>query len=213
MESRREYLAFSIVSGNERVSIKDRLMETRSLPLTILIFVCLLFSGIPVRAQNKSQPKDARAAVQTFFSLLKSQQYSSLYDFLPGQLQQQFTSEQLAQSLKRLDSFIVIERMEIGRIQQKGDFAVIDTTIYGRLKKPIKLSGEEVNEGRTSVQQYLFKENGQWKVATADSRTRDYFLRQYPEFNKQFQFMQPRFEFKQNGRWTSFEEGIRNKRK
>lgn len=202
MENRRENVAISIVRGK----------ETRLLPLMVLICAYLLFSGISVCAQNKSQPKDARAAVQTFFSLLKSQQYSSLYDYLPGQLQQQITPEQLTQSLKRLDSFILIERMEIGRIQQKGDFAVIDTTIYGRLKRPLKFSGEEVTEGRTSVQQYLFKEKGQWKVATADSRTRDYFLKQYPEFNKQFQFIQPRFEFKQNGRWTSLEEGIRNRR-
>ena len=171
-------------------------------PITVLIICCLLFPS--VRPQNKiqPQPKDARAAVQTFFTLLKSRKYASLYEFLPSQLQQQMTPLQLALSLKRLDSFLIIDRMETGRAQQKGDFAVIDTTIYGRLKKPLKVNGEEVTEGRVSVQQYLFKENKNWKIATADSRTRDYFLKNHPEFNKQFEFALPRFEFKQNGRWA-----------
>jgi hypothetical protein len=169
--------------------------------------ICLLGICFVATAQNKKM--DARAAVQTFFSLLKSQQYSSLYEFLPSKLQQQVTREQLAISLKRLESFILIERMEIARVQQKGDYAVIDTTIYGKLKKPVKLNGGEVNEGRISVQQYLFKENDNWKIATADNRTRDYFLKRHPEFNKQFTFTQPRFEFKQNGQWTAFGRATR----
>ena len=171
-----------------------------------LIVFCLLSPF--AAAQSKSQPtkphapKDARAAVQTFFTLLKNQKYASLYEYLPNQLQQQITPLQLALSLKRLDSYLTIERMETGRTQQKGDYAVVDTTIYGRLKKPFKLNGEDVTEGRVSVQQYLFKENNNWKIATADNRTRDYFLKNHPEFNKQFQFVLPRFEFKQNGRWA-----------
>jgi hypothetical protein len=176
----------------------------RIIPLSItVLIICCLLSPL-VRPQNKTQPqpKDARAAVQTFFTLLKSRKYASLYEFLPSQLQQQMTPLQLALSLKRLDSFLIIDRMETGRAQQKGDFAVIDTTIYGRLKKPLKVNGEEVTEGRVSVQQYLFKENKNWKIATADSRTRDYFLKNHPEFNKQFEFAMPSFEFKQNGRWA-----------
>jgi len=168
-----------------------------------LVLICaILFST--AHSQNRSQSKDARAAVTSFFSLLKSQQYAALYDFLPSQLQQQITREQLSSSLKRLESFIVIERMEIGRVQQRGDHAVIDTTIYGRLKKPMNVNGEEVSEGRVTVQQYLFKEGGQWKVATADNRTRDHFLKGNPEFNQQFQLSQPKFEFKQKDKWMAF---------
>ncbi len=154
-------------------------------------------------AQNRHQSKDARAAVNSFFSLLKSQQYAALYDFLPSQLQQQITREQLSQSLKRLESFIVIERMEIGRVQERGDYAVVDTTIYGRLKKPLNLNQQEVSEGRVAAQQFLFRENGQWKIATADSRAQAYFLKRNPEFNKQFQIAPPKFEFKQNGEWKA----------
>jgi hypothetical protein len=184
-------------------------MKSRRLLLAVPVLVCLVLSGAPAHPQGKDQPKDARAAVQTFFSLLKNQKYSSLYEFLPSQLQQQITPAQLALSLKRLDSVIIIDRMELGRAQQKGDFAVIDTTIYGRLKKPFKVNGEEVTEGRISVQQYLFKENNRWKIATADNRTRDFFLKNHPEFNKQFQFVLPRFEFKQNGRWAPLANALK----
>jgi hypothetical protein len=191
-----------------RILFGGSIAKSGRLLLAVLIVAGLVLSS--ARSQSKSQPKDARAAVQTFFSLLKNQKYSSLYEFLPNQLQQQITPAQLALSLKRLDSVIIIDRMEVGRAQQKGDFAVIDTTIYGRLRKPFKVNGEEVTEGRVSVQQYLFKENNSWKVATADSRTRDYFLKSHPEFNKQFQFALPRFEFKQNGRWAPLANALKS---
>lgn len=157
-------------------------------------------------AQNKTRPalnqSNVRGAVQSFFSLLKSQKYSELYDFLPSQLQSQMSREQLTASLTRLGAFLTVERMEIGRIQQKGDFAVVDTTIYGNLKRTMNMNGDEVKEGRVSVQQYLLKENGRWKITTADNRTRDFFLKRNPEFKKQFQLSQPQFAFKQKGRWT-----------
>ncbi|MGH9800076.1 MAG: NTF2-like N-terminal transpeptidase domain-containing protein, partial [Blastocatellia bacterium] len=138
-----------------------------------------------VQAQNKTG--DARSAVQNFFSLLKSQKYAELHDFLPSQLQKQTTREQLAESLKRLDQFLTIQRMEIGRVQQRGDYAVVDTTIYGSLKRAMNMNGEEVKEGRVSVQQYLLKEEGRWRITTADNRTRDFFLKRNPEFKQQFQ--------------------------
>jgi hypothetical protein len=180
------------------------MLNVKRNPLQLAILtVCLAMICICAHAQNKSKGGDARAAVQTFFSLLKTRQYAALHDFLPTQLQKQITPAQLAFSLKRLDSFIEVERMDIGRVQQKGDLAVIDTTIYGRLKKPLNLNGEIIKEGRVTVQQYLFKENNHWKIATADNRTRDIFLSHHPEFNKQFQFTQPRFELRQDGRWTA----------
>jgi len=164
--------------------------------------VCLLFSCSTVFTQSK--PTNPRAAVQTFFTLLKTQQYQMLYDYLPSQYQQQLTREQLAQSLKRLEAFIEIGKMELGRVQQKGDFAVVDTTIYGRLKQPLKLNGQEISEGRVITQQYLLKENGQWKVATADDRTRGYFLKRNPAFSKDFQLTRSQFAFKQAGKWQAF---------
>src|SRR5262249_21166849 len=152
-------------------------------------------------AQNDNQSKDARAAVNKFFLLLKSRSYPELYEFLPSDLQRQVTREQLTLSLMRLDSFITIERMEVGRVQERGDFAVINTTIYGKLKKPVTINGEEISEGRVAAQQLLFSEVGRWKVVTADNRTQSYFLKRNAEFSKQFQLSQPRFEFKQKDKW------------
>jgi hypothetical protein len=163
-------------------------------------------------AQNDNQSKDARAAVNKFFLLLKSRSYPALYEFLPSDLQRQVTREQLALSLMRLDSFITIERMEVGRVQARGDFAVVNTTIYGKLKKPVAINGEEISEGRVSAQQFLYREGGQWKVVTADSRTQSYFLKRNADFGKQFQLAQPRFEFKQNEKWTALGKQIKPQR-
>jgi hypothetical protein len=171
--------------------------------LSFTILVCLALALAATNAQSKKAGGDARTAVEKFFALLKSQQYAALYDFLPGQLQQQLTREQLTQSLKRLDAQLALERLEIGRVQQRGDFAVVDTTIYGKLKRPLQMNGAEINEGRVSAQQFLLKENNQWKVVTADDRVRNFFLKRYPEFNKQFQLSPPQFAFKQNGQWTT----------
>ena len=174
--------------------------------LLFLFVAAIVFSAPGLTsgsAQNDNQSKDARAAVNKFFLLLKSRSYPALYEFLPSDLQRQITREQLSLSLMRLDSFITIERMEVGRVQARGDFAVVNTTIYGKLKKPVTITGEEVSEGRVSAQQFLYREGGQWKVVTADSRTLSYFLKRNSEFGKQFQLAQPRFEFKQKDGWTA----------
>ncbi len=184
--------------------------------LLFLLVAIIAFSAswlIPVAAQNDNQSKEARAAVNKFFLLLKSRSYPALYEFLPSDLQKQITREQLALSLMRLDSFITIERMEIGRVQARGDYAVVNTTIYGKLKKPVTVNGDEVSEGRVAAQQFLFRENGQWKVVTADNRTQSYFLKRNAEFGKQFQLLQPRFEFKQKDGWAPLGRPMKSERK
>jgi hypothetical protein len=173
----------------------------------LFLFIAILV--IPIAAQNNNQSKDARSAVNKFFLLLKSRSYPALYEFLPSDLQRQITREQLALSLMRLDSFITIERMEVGRVQQRGDFAVVNTTIYGKLKKPVKVNGQEISEGRVAAQQLLFRESGQWKVVTADNRTQSYFLKRNAEFSKQFQLAQPKFEFKQKDKWAAMGKPIK----
>jgi hypothetical protein len=166
--------------------------------------VLLTMSAATALAQAKSATP--RSAVEAFFSLLKARKYDALYDSLPSQFQRQITREQLAQSLKRLDGFLTIEKLEIGRVQQRGEYAVVDTTIYGRLKQPLKLGtlGEtEIREGRVSAQQYLFREAGAWKLATADNRSQSFFLQRNPDFTKQFQIARPKFEFKRDGNWET----------
>ena len=174
---------------------------TTSLRKIFFVALCLIVCALPIPAQ------DSKAAVRSFFGLLKAQKYAALYDYLPGELQQKTSREQMTNSMKRLSSFIVIEKMDIGRVQQKGDFAVIDTTIFGKLSRPLKASEgkqeKQVQEGKISVQQYLFKENGYWKVATSDSATRNYFIKKHPDFKDGFQFTQPKFFIRQNGQWKA----------
>ncbi len=166
---------------------------------SFLIVLVLVGLTLPLFAQA-----DAKGAVNSFFSLLKTQKYAALYDYLPSDMQQKVSREQLTSSLKRLSSFITIEKMDIGRVQQKGDFAVVDTTIFGKLVRPTsKDEKAKPQEGKVSVQQYLFKEKGHWKVATSDSTTRNYFLKNHPEFKQGFQFTQPRFFIKQDGQWKA----------
>jgi hypothetical protein len=175
---------------------------TAAAPLMLIAaLVCPVF-GREAIAQTKGP--GPRAAIQSFFEHLKMQRYDALYEYLPAQVQKQITREQLAFSMKRLDSILQIEKMEIGRVQQRGDFAVIDTVLYGRLKRPVKIDGQDANEGRVAVQQLLLKEGERWKVITADDRSRRIFQQTNPEFDQGFQFKPPRFEFKQNGVWRPF---------
>jgi hypothetical protein len=89
----------------------------RCLFLFVVVIVFSAFNLMYGAAQSVNQSKDARAAVNKFFLLLKSRSYPALYEFLPSDLQRHITREQLALSLMRLDSFISIERLEIGRVQ------------------------------------------------------------------------------------------------
>ena len=167
----------------------------------LLITLLSLLLGTNNLAQSGRTPA---GAVQQFFKLLKAQQHDKLYELLPAQLQQQITREQLSASLKRLDEFLVIEKLQVGRVQEKGEFAVVDTTIYGKLKKPMKIGAQEITAGRATAQQYLRKETGQWKIVTADERTRAAFLKQHPEFSQQFQLTRAQFAVQQNGQWQNF---------
>ncbi len=185
--------------------LKTALMN---LPLRLaLIAFCLLLAAMPTLSQARAN-NDARAAVQSFFELLKAKKYAELYAYLPTEMQQRMPREQLTEGLKRLDGFLVIEKMEIGRIQQRtisgNDYAVIETTLYGRLKHPMETGGQKLEAGKVIVQQYLFKEGQQWKVATADGNTRARFLKLHPEFGKGFEFHPPQFLIKQNGAWKAF---------
>lgn len=169
--------------------------------IVLTFFVLVGVTGISAQTSKNA---DAKVAVQNFFTLLKGQKYTALYDFLPSEIQQKTSREQMTNSLKRLSSFISIQRMDIGRVQQKGNFAVVDTTIVGKLIKPIsKAPGVNPGEGKVSVQQYLFKENGSWKVATSDSVSQKYFLKKYPNFKQGFQLTPPRLFIKQGGQWKS----------
>ena len=166
-----------------------------------LAMIVMLVLSASAFAQTKAT--SASQTVQTFFALLKGQQYAKLHELLPSQMQAQVSREQLATNLKRIESFLTLERMQVGRVQEKGDYAVVDTTIYGKLKQPMNFNGTSISEGRVTTQQYLFKENGQWKVVSADEGARGFFLKRNPQFNQQFQLSKPQLAFKRDGQWTA----------
>jgi len=177
------------------MSVKRHLFSRR-FAATLLIAVAIGFLTPSLLAATNPS-----AAVKAFFELLKSEKYDALYLHLPSRMQERFTQAQFTASVKRIGDHIILARIDIGRIQQKGNYAVVDTTLYGTLRESVTIQGERVSDGRVLVQQLLIKEGADWKVITADDRVKAFFLREEPNFTKDFQLESPRLEFKQKGKW------------
>ncbi len=92
----------------------------------------------------------------------------------------------------------VLDRMEIGQVRVSSKVAIADTVLYGRVVSPIE------TEGKIVVQQYLVREEGNWRVATGDSATIKTFLAANPAFGRKFPIRQPRIYVKQGGKWIEF---------
>jgi hypothetical protein len=54
------------------------------------------------------------------------------------------------------------------------------------------------------VQQYLIKEDGNWRVATGDQSSIKKFLASNPAFGKGFKIKAPRIYMKQDDKWIEF---------
>lgn len=182
-------------------------VRSRFTPTGAAIIIALLMPAMPIIAAPQHRNTNPQAAVVAFFDQLKSQRYDALYDFLPSRMQSHLTREQLTQSLRRLDSLIKFDRIETGRVQRRGNYAVVDTVLYGTLRRAMKIDGQDASEGRLAVQQLLFREDGQWKIVTADDRTQRLFQQQYPGFDKEFQLRPPQFAFNVGGVWKALQPG------
>jgi len=167
-----------------------------------LIFVGLMTGLLATSSTAASSPV---AAVKAFFELLKTEKYDDLYQHLPAKMQQRITHSQFTDSVKRIGDVITLERMDIGKVQEKRNYAVVDTVVYGKLREAVKFQGELISEGRVQAQQILIKEGKDWKVISADDRVRAFFAREDPDFVKDFKLTPPRFEFKQKGKWQPFQ--------
>ena len=163
-----------------------------------LILVGLITVSLGTDSSAATTPT---AAVKAFFELLKTEKYDALYQHLPTKLQERVSRSEFTASVKRIGDRITLARMDVGKVQQKGNYAVVDTTVYGKLRDPVKIRGELVSEGRVHAQQILIKEDKDWKVISADDRVRAFFAREDPKFVKDFKLTPPRFEFKQAGKW------------
>ena len=163
--------------------------------LSIAVLTIALISVTTVRASDQS---DVRNTVQNVFEQLKAHNYSALYDMLPGSSRNRMSRDRFVSALERAQGFYQLDRLDIGAIKVMGNLAVVDTVLYGRVVAPIQA------EGKIVVQQYLLREEGQWRVATGDQSSVKKFLAENPGFGKRFKIQQPRVYVKQGDKWAEF---------
>jgi hypothetical protein len=180
--------------------IKQRRMKTRALKKICSLVLVLLVLGGVVQASDAT---DVRNTVQSVFEQLKSRDFSSVYDALPGSTRNRMSRDRFVNALQRSQDFYQLDRIEIGALKVSGNLAVVDTVLYGRVVAPIQADGKIV------AQQYLVREDGKWRVATGDQATVKRFLAQNPGFGKNFRIRQPRVYIKQNNKWVEFNPGAR----
>lgn len=167
-------------------------MKVRNLLSHVSLFVFTLAAFASVSANEG----EVRSVVQNAFNQLKSGEYNSLYDLLPSNAQNKITRERFVQSLQRSRDSYQLDKLEIGSTKVSGDIAVVNTTMYGRVKKPVEA------EGKIVAQQYLVREGGRWRIATGDQTTVKKFLASNPNFAKSFKISNPRVYAKQDGKWV-----------
>jgi hypothetical protein len=161
----------------------------------LLLLIVLCFGAGSARASTET---DVRGVVQKVFQQLQSHDYGSVYDSLPSSTRNRMSRDRFISALKRSQDRYTLDRINIGAVRVSDNIAVADTDLYGRLAKPFEA------EGKIVVQQYLVREDGQWRVATGDSATIQRFLKSNPAFARKFPIRQPRIYVKQDGKWVLF---------
>src|SRR6476659_3232811 len=170
-------------------------MKKNSFSTLVLLIIALAgFRGL-ARASDESE---VRNMVNQVFEQLKSHDYSSLYDVLPGSARSRMSRDRFVNALQRAQGIYQLDRLEVGAVKVSGNLAVVDTVLYGRVTIPAPM------EGKIVVQQYLVREEGKWRVATGDQATIKKVLAANPGFNKGFRIKQPRIYVKQDGKWVEF---------
>ncbi len=175
-------------------------MKSKRLMTQLLMcagLVGLLVGG--VAQTNAATPEaEVRATVQQVFDQLKNKDFDALYDSLPSSSRSRVQKERFTSALRRSQDIYSLDRIEIGRTRVLGSFAVVDTTLYGRVLKPFD------TEGKIVAQQYLVKEDQKWRVATGDNDTIRKFLQSNPGFGRNFVIRQPRVFIKKDSSWVEF---------
>ena len=75
--------------------------------------------------------------------------------------------------------------------------------MFAHINKPFDADGKLV------VQQYLIREDGNWRVATGDNATVNRFLQANPTFARRFPIKRPTAYVNQNGKWVEVPLGRR----
>jgi hypothetical protein len=169
--------------------------KTKLILRTILFSAATLLIAVSAFPAAASDQSDVRAAVQRIFDQLKNGEYAGLYDALPSSARTRTTRERLAQGLQRTQDTFELQKIDIGSVSVSGNLAVVSTTMYAHVK-PLNADGKLV------VQQYLIREDGNWKVVTGDTATINRFLQSNPTFAKRFPIKKPQAFVYQNNKWV-----------
>lgn len=132
--------------------------------LICLIALALMIAVWPQAQENVYAADDraeVRSTVQRIFNQMKARQYDNLYDSLSASSRSRMTRQSFTRSMQRADDNYSLERLEIGAVRVRGNTAIVDTVIYGRVLKPAE------GEGKIVAQQTLVREDGQWRVSSA----------------------------------------------
>jgi len=170
-------------------------MKKNSLYTLLLLMVTVV--GLPISAAA-SDESDVRNVVNQVFQQLRSHDYSSLYDVLPGSARSRMSRDRFVNALQRAQGIYQLDRIEVGAVKVSGNLAVVDTVLFGSVTIPAPM------EGKIVAQQYLVREDGKWRVATGDQSTIKKVLAANPGFSKGFKIKQPRIYVKQDGKWAEF---------
>src|SRR6476469_5487389 len=177
-------------------------MKKNSLYTLVLLIVAIAGLRSSVQASDESE---VRNIVNQVFEQLKSHDYSSLYDVLPGSARSRMSRDRFVNALQRAQGIYQLDRLEVGAVKVSGNLAVVDTVLYGRVTIPAPM------EGKIVVQQYLVREDGKWRVATGDQATIKKVLAANPGFSKGFRIKPARIYVKQDGKWVEFSVPRRGK--
>ncbi len=165
--------------------------------LTPALWLILATAWAGVSAHSGADDQaDVRGVVRQVFEQLKSRQYGTLYDRLPSASQRRLSRDRFTRALERTSDMYELDRIEIGAVRLSGDIAVVDTTMYGRVSRPVE------SDGKVVAQQYLVREGGGWRVVVGDRATVRSLLADYPGFTKKYPIRDPRIYVKRDGRWV-----------
>src|SRR5438552_1312114 len=159
---------------------------TKTNTLIRLMILIASFTVAGPQSAQASDESDVRAAVQQIFDQLKAGQYEALYDTLPSSSRARITRDRFVTALGNTRNLYQLDRIEIGSPRVSGNIAVVDTTMYAHINKPFDADGKLV------VQQYLIREDGQWRVATGDNATVNRFLKSNPAFARKLPIQRAR---------------------
>ena len=180
-----------------------RLTKSKNRVSALLVTVAMTLGIAITVPATPSDETEVRSTIQHVFDQLKSGEYGALYDGLPSSSRSRISKDRFVSGLQRTSNLYQLQRIEIGAVRVSGNLAVAETTMYAHINKPFDADGKLV------VQQYLIREDGQWRVATGDNATVNRFLKANPTFARRFPIKRPNAYVNQNGKWVEIPLGRR----